>query len=219
MVKRILIASSIVVLSGCYEPSNNSYQFNWAVANNSLLEGKVLEVAKTKYPYPDEIALDKHELREEGYKISSQISKLKSTLKKKCLEEARNKKDSAKPSERLGNVVSHPGAGYLVRPQRLPECVGIENSDPLIQDLNARKEKLNTISRKQSEHDRKLRDLSKAYVKKLIGDYSKSKLQVVVDGGSNHILYNSSGVTLDITDVLISMIDENQLGPLSSGGD
>ncbi len=217
MVRTILVVLSLAVFSDGYAQGNTTYAFNWAVANKRLLENEVLRVVKEKYPYPDETASDQTGLRMKRSQISSQIRSTRLHLKEQCKSE---KARMEKESHEVAHTEMKDGSSAPVRYQlklassHYYDCVAKIGDDPSMRELEAQKESLDAMYRKKADHDKKVHDLSKMYMNKLIAEYSKSKLEIVIDGGRDHIIYNASGIVVDITDVLISRIDKKQIGPL-----
>lgn len=197
---KTLLLSALILLSltGCYEKDNKSYHFEWATVNSRLIETELLKIAKKQNPYPDDINIDINQLRTDSRNLSNQINILTRTAKNKCFPE--NKPSNEKK---------------IPRPSRYPnaynnECFNKINSDPLISDLKAKKEKLDAISRRRSMHDRKVREYSRKYVNILIGKYSKNKFEIVINNHSRNILYNDKGLSIDITEAILNQIREKE---------
>jgi len=194
IVKNIsIIFLALFLVSGCYEKDENSYRFEWATLNSRLVESEILKISKKQNPYPTEINIDMNELRKNSRNISNQISSLTRTAKSKCLI------DKSQASERRELSIRRPGSYDK-------ECVSRISSDPLISDLRIKKENLDQISILRSTHDKRVKEASKVHLDILVREYSKDKFDLVLNNDRNSILYNKSGLSIDITEALLNAI-------------
>jgi len=194
IVKNIsIIFLALFSVSGCYEKVENSYRFEWATLNSRLVESEILKISRKQNPYPAEINIDMNELRKNSRNISNQISSLTRTSKSKCLI------DKSQASERRELSIRRPGSYDK-------ECVARISSDPLISDLRIKKENLDQISNLRSIHDKRVKEASKVHLDILIREYSKDKFDLVLNNDRNSILYNKSGLSIDITEALLNAI-------------
>ena len=215
--KTVFLLLTAIVLSGCYEENKTktTYQFNWAVVDKKDIENEVFKRATIKNPYPEEISADQTILTKERKEVSRQINNIRSRLKRACAVKQNGEKKV--PSKRSGSPSSgeplEPAVYRLGRNNKFydDDCIRKIESDPLLDDLESKKEKLDGIYAKQQSHYKTVRKFSKRYSQELIDDYAKSKFELVLDDNGKDILYNTSGLVLNITDALISQIDDNQL--------
>ena len=183
----------LILVSGCYEKDKNSYRFEWATLNSRVVESEILKISKKQNPYPTELNIDVNELRKNSRNISNQISSLTRTAKSKCLP------DKSRVSEGRELSIRKPGSYDK-------ECIAKISLDPLISDLRVKKEELDKISSLRAKHDKRVKDVSKEHLDILVREYSKDKFELVLNSNRNSILYNKSGLSIDITEALLSKI-------------
>ena len=216
--KTVFFLLIAIVVSGCYEKDKTTYQFNWAVVDKRDIENEVFKRATIKNPYPEEISQDQKILDKERKEVSRQINDIRSRLKHACAikQNGEKKEPSSKPSSPRSGEPLDSAESVIYRLGRNnkfydDDCIRKIESDPLLEDLESKKEKLDGIYAKQQSHSKKVREFSERYTQELINNYAKSKFELVVGDTGKDILYNPSGLVLNITDALISQIDDNQL--------
>ena len=196
--KNIFLSSIILFLmTGCYGNDNKSYHFEWATVNSRLIETELLNIAKKQHPYPVDIDVDLNQLRIDSRNLSNQISSFTKMERNKCLPKKAPSRDKTSSRTRYPNPYNN-------------ECYNKINSDPLMLEMREKKEKLNTISRLRSNHDRKVREASKKSASILIGQYSKNKFEIVINDNKRNILYNRKGLSIDITDAILNQVRESE---------
>jgi hypothetical protein len=205
-----------LLLAGCYEQSENTYQFKWAAVNGNLLEKEIYKLVEKQNPIPDEMLINGSELSSEHGRLRNEIHYLKTDLIKKCmfsrkqLEQEKKKTTSPKgPLQRGGLSGDQAASGRRSRYDK--DCVVRAESDPRIAELNKKKEKYDAVVRMRSKHKSQLKEFSRDYARKLIEQYAKSKFEIVVNEAKYNVLYNAEGLKLDITKALISEVDESKL--------
>ena len=214
----------IVVLSlmfvGCYEVGGDSSQFNWAVVDKRILENEIQKLAKKNNPYPDGMAVDKVEYSRERSSLSGKINKIKSDLIKKCMTSPSKPEIEKKPylypedgrglAESMGMYsYDHDTRGKM--PMHDQACKDQVDSDPLVIELKKRLEKLSSVENMRYQHDRRVKEVSRNYVQKLIDQYAKQKYEVILSKANSTILFNAKGIEIDATQALISAIDKSEL--------
>lgn len=198
-----LLLSSLL-LTSCIEKENKAdtvYQPSWVTADYRRVENEIFRIAAEKNPYPDQ-KIDSIEIQQEKRRISNQIN----IIRKEACSPAESE-NSAGQTSRSARAIGSDGQPFRID----PECYSKVNTNPLIVNLNNQLEELDKQNRQFSEHTQKVRMFSVDQTKVLIHDYSSRKFEVVVRQGSDTILYNKGGVSVDITDALMQEIDPKKL--------
>lgn len=211
-----LIAILPLLLTGCYEQSENMYQFKWAAVNGSLLEKEIYKLAEKQNPLPDGALINRSEFLSERERLRNEIHYLKTDLIKECMFTQKKleqvKKQVVSPKGQLSRKgFSEEQATNRRRSRYDKVCVVQAGSDSRIEKLKKKKQKYDVVENMWSKHKSRLRKFSRHYARKLIEQYAKSKFEIVVSGAKYNVLYNAKGLKLDITKALISEIDEGEL--------
>jgi Skp family chaperone for outer membrane proteins len=210
-----VILITITLFSGCYENTNNSYQFKWATVDAQVLEKEIESRLKRLNPYVSDTGVSKKDIEDERRKLNRQIYRLKKSAKEECISSTKE----LKQGNNQKNIARYKGTKLAASPRvymprqsaAVRACNKQIRSDPLIMDLEQKKDELDSVIREQREHDQELFRFSKVYAQLLIKRFAKSKYEVVVSARDDVVLYNSKGLMLDITDMLIEKIDEKRL--------
>ena len=210
-----VVLLTITFFSGCYENVSNSYQFKWAAVDIQALEKEIESRLKRLNPYVSEYGASKNDIEKERRKLNRQIYSLQKTAKEECIssqKKSKQEKDQGYVARNKSTRVAASPRVYMPRQSAaVSECIKQIRSDPLIMNLEQRKDELNAAISKQFDHKQELLRFSKVYAQQLIKRFAKSKYDVVVNARDDVVLYNSKGLMLDITDMLIEKIDEERL--------
>ncbi len=216
----ILIICILFLTTSCYEQGVESYHFDWAIVDTRLIEEQLLIIAKKQNPYPKEISMDVNLLRADSNQISKQLNSLRRTAQNMCsskemsIEQSKNHELKLPVSkEILSRTTISPSMGAsdsFIGTISMNECINNINSDPLISDLKANLDKLKNISKLQSKHDSTVRKTARTYSLIMISEYSRGKFEIVIKSDRKNILYNNSGLSIDITEAIINEMKLNE---------
>lgn len=207
----ILIICILFLTTSCYEQDAKTYQFDWATVDTGLIDSELLKIAKTQNPYPKEVSIDRSRLNAEVNQLSSQVNSLRRMARDKCIPERilRAPKEIMPSSTNSSNSKSLSSKALIEITSR-NTCIKDIESDPLISDLKIKMDKLKNISKLKSNHDSKLRESVRAYSLILISEYSKDKFEIVIKSNRSAIVYNKSGLSIDITDAILNKMKVNE---------
>lgn len=214
--KKSLYLLVVILLGGCNEKGETRKPFEWAVVNESKIQNDVYRRVMLVNPYPQDIAMESSSLRKEQNRLSTLVRKIRSDLRRGCAlsseaDSTKRDKTSGTTSSSGSGALRYPGTRFGGRGAYDENCLKKVESDSLLKDMMEKKKELDGIYKKQQEHAKKVREVAKRYTNTLIADYANSKYEIVVGGSGRTVLYNPNGLTLDITDALLMLIDDSRL--------
>ena len=216
----ILIICILFSTTSCYEQDVTPYHFDWAVVDTKLIEVQLLIIAKKQNPYPKEINIDIDLLETDSNQLSRQVNSLIRTAQKMCsskkmsIEQSKTQELRIPASKAImSRSTISPGMGSpnsSIETISRNECINNIDSDPLISDLKAKLDKFKNISKLQSKHDSTVRKAARTYSLILISEYSKDKFEIVIKSDRKNVLYNKSGLSIDITEAILNEMKFNE---------
>jgi hypothetical protein len=159
--------------------------------------------------------MDMDELRNERRSLRGKIYNLRKDAKDKCLSSNKESKKDSYPDNTIRPKRAMPPSAARISGVRqdayVRDCIENISSEPLIMELEKKKRELERVESMESEHNQNLRKFTKEYTQQLIKQFAEPKYEIVVSKGDDVVLYDSKGLMLDITNVLLEKIKDKDL--------
>ncbi len=202
MLKLFVLSLLIVTLSSCRLDKVDEVGLKWTVVDSQLLEREAVKIITNANPYPEGFDTPLNEIRSERSRLAKLTSEIRVSEKKKCLLSKDNKSfDEVRDN---GAVLRQ-----WDRARYNNECVKKIESDELLKDLNQKLISIQKIEEYQREHNRNVSEKSRILAEKAIEYYSKNKFDLVIDKRAK-IKFNPTGLSLDTTDAVLSVLTSSE---------
>lgn len=212
MARILTICITCLATSGCFDKLASHTDFSWAMADQRRLERYLTEKITDANPMPAKYVLESRTMNTRRSELHKAINDLNREIDVTCREKVAAAESADTTTASTGN--RHPATVHLSRNQNQvfeqQRCIQqATDSNPKLTELIIARDKLEDIRQFQNNRQRRIREYAQAYAKDLIRQYAESQYQIVIN--QQELLYNRSGLALDITDALITEADKAAL--------